>query len=191
METIRAFIAVDIGDELRAHLDGLQRRLKKVHADVRWVKPPDMHLTLAFLGALPVEQITPLQVLLDGGLQQIGPFELTAAGTGYYGRRGQPRTIWAGVEDCPPLKALQQRIAELLEAGGIEFDRKPFSPHLTLGRVKGRNHTESLLGKLEKYKAVELGRARITTVELIQSLLKPHGVEYGVLHRVALCTGNA
>ncbi len=186
METVRAFVAVDLSDEIRHELDELQRKLKKVHADVRWVKPSNMHLTLAFLGQLPVERIRPLQGLLDEGLPGSEPFELNVIGTGYFGRPSQPRVIWAGIEASPPLTALQQKTAELLEAGEIEFGNRPFSPHLTLGRVKGRDHTESLLGKLEKYKAVELGRTPVKTVELIQSLLKPHGVEYAVLHRVAL-----
>jgi 2'-5' RNA ligase len=64
METVRAFIAVDLGDEIREKLDGLQRKLKKVHAHARWVKPRDMHLTLAFLGDLPVEKISPLKTAL-------------------------------------------------------------------------------------------------------------------------------
>ena len=57
MNSVRAFIAVDVGEEIRAHLDGLQRKLKKVHANVRWVKPGNIHLTLAFLGNLPAESL--------------------------------------------------------------------------------------------------------------------------------------
>jgi 2'-5' RNA ligase len=186
MENIRAFIAIDIGDEIREHLDQLQRKLKKVHANVRWVKPRNIHLTLAFLGNLPAEKVPALQDELDRVLRNVKPFDIKAEGTGFFGRPRHPRVIWAGILDCPALMKLQQKTVEALQAAEIEFDSKPFSPHLTLGRVKAPNHTESLLGKLDKYKDYELGQTRIETVEIIQSELLPHGAEYSVLHRVAL-----
>ena len=186
METVRAFIAVDLGDEIREKLDGLQRKLKKVHAHARWVKPRDMHLTLAFLGDLPVEKISPLKTALDEAFKGQKPFDLKAAGTGFFGRPNRPRVIWAGIAECPPLMELQRRAVEALHAAEVEFDNKPFSPHLTLARIKTPNHTESLLGKLEKAKTADLGRTCIDAAELIQSDLRPGGAEYTVLHRVPL-----
>ena len=186
METIRAFIAVDIGDEIRERLDVLQRKLKKVHADVRWVKPRHMHLTLAFLGALPIEKIQPLQTALDLSMQACSPFELEAAGTGYFGSPHHPRVIWAGIADAPALVALHQKTVDALRASGIDCDLKPFAPHLTLGRVKAPNHSAQLLAKLEHDQRAALGRARIASVELIQSRPTPHGPHYSILHRIGL-----
>lgn len=186
METMRAFIAVDIGDEIRSKLDDLQRKLKKVHADVRWVKPRNIHLTLAFLGDIPVEKTNPLTAALDATFTDMHSFELHATGTGSFGNPRHPRVIWAGLADCPELMDLHRRTIEALKAAEIEFDNKPFSPHLTLGRVKAPDHTESLLGKLEKHKDTELGEAVIDRVELIQSTLAPRGAEYTTLHRIEL-----
>jgi 2'-5' RNA ligase len=186
METIRAFIALDMGDEIRGRLDELQRKLKKVHANVRWVRPRNIHLTLAFLGELPTEKIQPLKVALDGAFHGMGAFELQAAGTGFFGHPSRPRVIWAGIAESAPLMHLQRKTVGALQTAGVEFDGKPFSPHLTIGRVKAPNHTESLLGKIEKYKEMELGSTRIAGVELIQSELTPRGAEYSVLHRVNL-----
>ena len=186
METIRGFIAVDIGDTVRERLDALQRKLKKVHADVRWTKPGTMHLTLAFLGDLPLEKIPLLQTALEEALQDQEPFELEITGTGYFGRRKHPRVIWAGIADCPPLMELRRKTVEALHSAEVEFDSsKPFSPHLTLGRVKKLDHhTESLLDRVERYEQEPLGQAHIDVVELIQSTLKPGGPEYTVLHRI-------
>lgn len=186
MKTARAFIAVDIGGEIREKLDGLQRKLKKVHANVRWVKPRNMHLTLAFLGDVPIQKLPSLKNALDEVFQGLDPFELDVAGTGFFGRPNRPTVIWAGITDCPPLMALQRKTVEALQAAEVEFDNKPFSPHLTLGRIKEANPTESLLGKLDKYRNEPLGQARIDTVHLIQSRLKPDGAEYTVLHDVSL-----
>ena len=81
---------------------------------------------------------------------------------------------------------LQSKIIGALQTAEIEFDDKPFSPHLTLGRIKAPNHTESLLAKLEKYKNEPLGRTCIDAAQVIQSQLKPRGAEYTVLHRTPL-----
>jgi 2'-5' RNA ligase len=183
METIRAFIAVDIGDEIRTALDELQRKLKKTHANVRWVKPGNMHLTLAFLGDLAPDKIEPLGTALDGALRGKVPFELVAAGTGTFGKPSHPRVVWAGINGCPALLQLHAGVLAALLGAGVEYDHKPFSPHLTLGRVKGPEHSESLLQKIGKFKDSELGRTTVGAVELIQSSLAPHGAEYSVLHR--------
>lgn len=186
METIRAFIAVDVGAEIRAALDALQRKLKKTHATVRWVKPRNMHLTLAFLGHLAPEKIEPLGRALDGALRGQAPFELVAAGTGTFGKPSHPRVVWAGIHECPALLQLQTGVLAALRDAGVDYDDKPFSPHLTLGRVKGPEHTESLLQKVGNFKDCELGRTPVDAVELIQSLLTPHGAEYAVLHRAEM-----
>ena len=154
---------------------------------MRWVKPQNIHLTLAFLGDLPIEKLPPLKSALDGSIPGMEPFELEAAGTGFFGRPSRPRVVWAGIADCPPLMQLQQRTVYALQRANIDFDAKPFSPHLTLGRVKALDHhTESLLAKLEKYKDEPVGQAHIGAVQLIQSELKSGGAEYNVLHRVPL-----
>ncbi len=187
METVRSFIAVDIGDEIRGRLDELQRRLKKVHANVRWVKPRGIHLTLAFLGDVPFERISAIRQELDQNCIGSPVFDLTAVGTGFFGKTNHPRVVWAGVADCPPLMRLQDRIVQGLHEAGIEFDTKPFSPHLTLGRVKGIDqHTGPLLQKIEKYREADLGKTRIECVELMQSTLTRQGAEYHVLHRTRL-----
>jgi 2'-5' RNA ligase len=187
METARAFIAVDIGDEIRNKLDELQRKLKKVHSNVRWTQPENMHLTLAFLGDVPIEELDRVTSAIDRACRSAEAFELKAIGVGTFGKPRHPRVIWAGIATCPPLTALQQRIGEALLAAEIAFDQKPFSPHLTLGRVKSVDpHTPSLMDKLEKYGDTPFGSVLVSGVELMKSELAPRGAEYAVLHRVAL-----
>jgi len=187
METIRAFVAVDIGEDIRGKLDELQRKLKKNHANVRWVKPRNIHLTLAFLGDLPIDRIEPLKTALDRVFTETAAFDLNACRTGFFGTPRYPRVIWAGVAMCPPLVQLKQKTCAALQETGIGFDEKPFSPHLTLGRVKGIDrHTGPLLDKIARHAETHLGHSRIRHVELVQSTLGPHGPKYTVLHRVPL-----
>lgn len=187
METVRAFIAVDIGKEIRARLDELQRRLKKVHADVRWVNPRNMHLTLVFLGNLPIEKVGAVKDVVEKACRDRHAFALAAQGTGFFGKPKHPRVVWAGLADCPPLLDLQGGIAQGLHTAGIPFDSKPFAPHLTLGRFREPDrHTGPLLERIEKYREAGLGTALIDHVEFIQSVLTPRGAEYTELHRAAL-----
>lgn len=192
MDTVRVFIAVDVGDEIRGRLEELQRKLRKVHSNVRWTGPGAIHLTLAFMGNVPVEELDRITSALALACRGVEAFAMEAAGTGTFGKPKHPRVIWAGIADCPPLMELQHRIGEALLAAGTAFDRKPFSPHITLGRVKSvDHHTTSLLDKLEKHRSADLGQTRVATVELIKSELTPHGAEYTVLHRVELMEGYA
>lgn len=186
METIRAFIAIDIGDGIRHRLDGLQRKLKKTHAEVRWVKPANMHLTLAFLGDTDRERVDPLGAALAEALRGAERFELKAEGIGFFGKPSRPRVIWAGIATCPPLMEVQRRTVRAVGSVGIELDGKPFSPHLTLGRVKGPGHLDSLLQKVGKYQDVALGQTLVQSIDLIQSTLTPHGAEYKTLNSIPL-----
>jgi 2'-5' RNA ligase len=186
METIRAFIAVDIGDDIRSQLDVLQRKLKRVDAGVRWVKPAGIHLTLAFLGDIPADGLAPLRQALDTGLAGLEAFDLEAAGSGFFGRPKHPRVIWAGVAPSPSLTKLQRRTAVAVRQAGLALDNKPFSPHLTLGRFRTPGRTKALLEALEHDQDQPLGRTRIDRVELIRSILTPAGAEYHTLHEVPL-----
>ena len=186
METVRTFIAVDIDHAVRGELAKLQLRLKQAHADVRWVKPENIHLTLAFLGDVDIDRIRPLEAAMDQNLQRLEKFSLTFADTGTFGKPRRPRIIWAGINDSQPLMELQRKTTDALREAGVGFDAKPFSPHLTIGRVKSPKHVAALLDELEKEKATEIGSVEISEVLLFKSVLKSGGAEYSVLYRTAL-----
>ena len=186
METIRAFIAVDLGEELRSVLGGLQRSLQRAHADVKWVKPQNIHLTLAFLGNVSIDSIRPLEAAMDRTCRGADAFTLKISGTGTFGKPKHPRIIWAGIEESPALMTLHAKSVEALQAVGIEYDTRPFSPHLTLGRVKSPKHIAALLDELEREKDAAFGSVEIAEARLIKSELKPYGAKYTVLHQTAL-----
>ena len=145
-----------------------------------------MHLTLAFLGEVEEDRIEPIKTALDQALQARAPFELKVHGTGTFGHSRHPRVIWAGIEPCPALLEAQQKIIDALRTENSAFDEKPFSPHLTLGRVKSAAHLPSLMQKLEKAAEIELGGTTITEILLFQSERTARGTEHAVLHRIPL-----
>ncbi len=122
---MRLFLAVNLSAPMRDALIAAQNELYRRGVRGRWSKEENLHLTLAFIGEWPDPQS-----VLDA-LEEVtfSPFPLTLEGMGRYGD-----LWWAGTADAPALAALVRRIRRALADGGIPFDRKKFSPHITLIR---------------------------------------------------------
>lgn len=137
MTLTRTFIAVELNDDVRGALQRRIARLQRRLPDVRLADPASLHLTLVFLGELEEDQLSAvLDTALDAA-RASRPFSLSLGELGTFGSRRSPRVIWTGVTgEIAPLLALQQRLATGLEALGFPREERPFSPHLTLARLK-------------------------------------------------------
>jgi 2'-5' RNA ligase len=191
METIRAFVAIDSGDGMRRAIIAAADRLRRAKADVKWAAPETIHLTLAFMGHLPTEQIEPLSSALDHTLVDVPRFNLHLAGIGTFGAPRRPKVVWAGVADNPALMDLQRRIAGALRAEKIEVDDRPFSPHVTLGRVKSVRRIGRLLDAIVAERERDFGVSAVTEVLLMRSVTDPAGAQHSLLHRTALGYSSA
>lgn len=133
----RTFIALDLSETAREALQREIRRLASALPDVRFVDPDSLHLTLAFLGELDDEALARTITLADEVARPARPFELALSGLGVFGPPSAPKVIWAGVGgDMRALHGLQRRLADALETQGFPREARPFSPHLTLARLK-------------------------------------------------------
>jgi 2'-5' RNA ligase len=139
-DTIRSYISIELPAEVRTALTALQNRLKRAAPSqtVRWSGPDNIHLTLHFLG-----EVTPVDfVKLDRALKAMPlpylPFSLTIGELGCFPNIRRPRVIWTGIQgDTRSLLRLHQEVETLLkETIGFKPEARPYSPHLTLGRVK-------------------------------------------------------
>lgn len=189
MEKKRAFIALNIGSAARTRLSELQHQLKPAKADVRWVAPQNLHLTLAFLGNVDTQKFQTLENELRKQFQPLEPFELTIRGTGIFGQRSRPSVVWAGIDECKKLVDLRKRTVEAVHISGIPYTETSFRPHLTLGRFKSLKNQESLFQSLEKEKETIFQTLEVDSVEIIQSELKPGGAIYSVISRTTLSKG--
>ena len=136
-ETIRTFIAVELPDEVRAYLAGCQARLAEAGGNVKWTRPEQVHLTLAFLGNVRVEDVPALVEAVRTAVAPFGPVGLRATGTGQFPPGGAPRVAWVGVEvQAGDLAGLQQAVAEAAGPFAEKHEDRRFHPHLTLGRVR-------------------------------------------------------
>lgn len=192
MDKIRAFIAVPLPAPLLDALIDLQHRLKSrvPHRSVRWVRSEGIHLTLKFLGSTPEQRLPEIQQALAAVARHAPACTFTAQGLGCFPNPRRPRVLWVGVEEpTGRLAALQAAIEEAMEQLDYERERRAFTPHLTLGRVRrrtGRKQAEHVGQVVTEMQVGELAQVSVDTFELIQSELKPSGAEYTTLKAFAL-----
>jgi len=189
--TLRVFIAIDLPETLRAEIGRLQASLKKLGADVRWVRPEGVHLTLKFLGEVEEKTVEALAGSVESVCAVHPPPTLALAGTGVFPDQRRPRVVWVGLEgDLAPLTELQQAIDRAAEAFGFEPEKRAFNPHLTLGRVRSGRGQQDLLAALDRLRPEPLSFTAVE-VRLIRSDLKPSGAVYTPLRVFPLGGGLA
>jgi 2'-5' RNA ligase len=139
----RTFIALELNEALQRFLGEIISQVSQELPDLRWVDPNGIHLTLAFLAELSDEQLVKAIHAAEEAAHKATPFEYRLKGLGIFGSPQQPRVIWMGVEDLPsgkvqgsPLQHLHRVLSKGLELRGFEVEKRPFSPHLTLARLK-------------------------------------------------------
>jgi RNA 2',3'-cyclic 3'-phosphodiesterase len=185
MKTVRAFVAVELPDDIKTFLSDTVQTLATglPAAAVRWVRPEAMHLTLRFLGDTAADQLPQIAATLDQATAGRKPFTLKLGQMGCFPSPKRPRIIWAGVGgDEAELQALKGALDGLLQPLGWPVEKKAFHPHLTLGRVKD----ERVTIELPWGKALEALPLPVTAVHLIESQLRPAGPLYTVCHSSVL-----
>jgi len=187
MERLRLFIALELPTQVKDRLLELQGRLKACGADVRWTRPEGIHLTLKFLGDTDPSAVDSLAEGLGRAASESPCFTLEASGAGAFPNLRRPRVLWAGVKgDLDALGALQGRVEREAASLGYEPEKRGFSPHLTLGRVRSPKNQQRLIDALAKEAYVELGRIEADRLILFQSELRPSGAVYTALRVLSL-----
>lgn len=183
---MRAFIAVDLAPEIKAVLRDLVRTLKATRADVRWVEPDGMHLTLKFLGEIDAARADRVREALGATARRHPAFPLRLEGTGAFPGDRAPRVFWAGVAAGPELSALHEDLEAALAAEGFEPEAREFRPHLTLGRVKGPERLGDAAAALDGHRAEPFGAMTVRRIALFESRLAPGGASYRIVDEAEL-----
>jgi 2'-5' RNA ligase len=187
MQTLRTFIAVRLDAELEENLRRVQDRLGDQVAPrtVRWVRPEGIHLTLKFLGDTPLGKVEEVKAALLRAVTESAPFTFTVAGLGCFPSSRRPRVIWVGLDE--PTGALL-RLRDAVEAQvaplGFPTERRPFNPHLTLGRVNRRASKSEVreIGEVVAASMVgHIDEMAVTSLSYIKSDLRPTGAVYTTL----------
>ena len=169
---MRLFVAIDLPDAVKDQLGALQTHI----SSARWVKRHQMHLTLFFLGE--TDRLPDIQVALASIEAQA--FELTLTGVGRFPKRRKqpPRVLWAGINAAPALDQLHHQVTTALTDIGFEAENRPFSPHITLARLKTRGPLPEVDAFLSAHHAFRTPAIAITEFVLFSSVLAPQGARY-------------
>jgi len=181
---IRTFVAIELPDAVRAFLHKVSSDLRKAGGDVKWVRAESIHLTLKFLGNVRRETLPDLETEITAALCDQRPFDLQVIGLGTFPNLRNPRVVWVGLGD--PSNSLAPVVARLesrLEPLGFPKEKRPFSPHLTLGRFRSAKGNGDLIEALRQGMDVSGPSFTANHAVLFQSLLKPSGAEYSALRR--------
>ena len=161
---------------------------------IRWVPTENIHLTLKFLGNVSTANLELLKDILGNVASNHHECDISVGGIGVFPKPHNPRVIWVGMEVPQELFNLQLEIEIETARLGYSREHRPFSPHLTFGRVSRNASTEDvhiIAESLENYKVGFLGATRVRTVYLFRSDLKPEGAEYTPIHSAALNEGDS
>ena len=184
--TIRTFIAVPVPDSIRSQIADFQSTLRQQKADIKWVRSESIHITLKFLGDVQEDKIEEISRILQVCIEDVDSFILSITGTGAFPNLQRPRVLWIGIEQgLRQLGDLSKRINRALEDIGFESEKRPFSGHVTLGRVRSPNRLGLTIEKMMKL-GFESNPFKIENVLFMKSDLKPTGAEYTVLAKIQL-----
>ena len=191
MEQIRSFIAIELSRGLKKELAGLRSRLQNPPRPwVKWIDPESIHITLKFLGDIPADRVEDIQAAMEEAACGITPFTLKAGGLGVFPNPRRAQVIWVGlIGETERLAALQQRLEKRLEAIGFPAETRPFSAHLTLGRLRQdalppqREDIGRLAAATECCLSSEIA---VEAICLMKSQLTPRGAIYSHLASIPL-----
>ena len=187
---MRAFVAVGLPEHVRHALEALQRELAAARADVKWVEPANLHLTLKFLDEITDDQRIEIEQLLRRIMARQTPVTMRLGGVGAFPSMTAPRVVWVGCEEGA--EALAQMAGEIeQEAAALTLRReeRPFAAHLTIGRVRSPRGRRELAQAMQQAAWIPPASWVVSTLTFYRSILGSHGSTYSALAEIPLGGG--
>jgi 2'-5' RNA ligase len=182
----RIFIAIKIeaGKNLSRIISSLKSGL--INERINWTNPDNLHLTLAFLGDTEENMIKVVGSMLKDRCGGSGKFLLTLSGTGVFKNLSDPRVLFTGVEPSEEMTKLYYSIIDGLNETGVQIEKRPFKPHLTLARIKFIRDRSALEKLIEKNNDADIQMVSVEEVVIYESILLPTGPLYKPVATVKL-----
>jgi 2'-5' RNA ligase len=179
---MRAFIAIDLPETIRAELSRKQAMFRPVCLDARWTRPEGIHLTLKFLDEISDAKVREVSTSLKN-LGRFEGFRVGLKGFGFFPDARRPTVCWVGVKASANLNQLAEQVEEAMGRIGFAREARDFRPHLTLARFKGQQPQPALQALLAQQGEQELGNFGVSEFFLFESRLLPRGAEYRKVER--------
>ncbi|MFA6379406.1 MAG: RNA 2',3'-cyclic phosphodiesterase [Candidatus Omnitrophota bacterium] len=184
---VRAFIAIELDADLRLKIKEIQKALKRSQADVTWVNPKNIHLTLKFLGHVSMESLQSLCQAIEDTAKKFLSFEFQISQCGWFPGQGQPQVLWIGIG---PGNDAIKKLAAMLSSNIAKFcektDNKEFSAHITIGRVRSDKNINKLLARLKRADFQYNKKLKVDHITLFQSRLTKSGPKYTAIKGFSL-----
>lgn len=186
---MRVFVAVDISDETKREIEKILKVLEKKHWPVKWEKPEKLHQTLAFLGSIEEDKLNLVKNACQVALEDIKPFVVSFKGLGCFPSFNWPRVIWLGLKgDLHSLAKIYKQLEENLVKAGFVIKKRPFSPHITLGRIRTERLKErnEISRQLKNLRILDLSsQSLIDRLVIYESQLLKTGSVYKKLEAIS------
>ena len=177
MSQIRAFLAIDLEDNLKPKMNSIIREFKQSNADIKYVDLQNMHFTLKFFGDIDIEGIELLSWKIEKVIKEFNPFIIKIKGCGAFPNENRIKVIWVGLDEDEILKELHDKLDKEFNSIGFDLDKK-FSSHLTIGRMKSAKSKDKVKNIIKTNKDMEIGVMDVKKIILKKSTLTPKGPIY-------------
>ena len=177
MSQLRAFLAIDVDEDLKAKMYRIIKKFKQIDANIKYVDLENLHLTLKFFGDIDIEGIDILSDKISNVVKDFDSFNIKIKGCGAFPNTNRIKVIWLGIENDDLVKKLHDELDKEFTKLGFDKDRK-FSTHLTIGRMKSAKGKAKVKSTIEEFGDVEIGEMNVDKIILKKSTLTPQGPIY-------------
>jgi 2'-5' RNA ligase len=183
-DDVRAFLSIEIENQtLLSRVRTIQQRLDQTAAKMKIIKSENIHFTLRFFGDTPLSRLDQIKTRLDE--IKFNPFEIEVAGVGSFPNKRRPRIIWIGVtQNAPKVLKLKDEIDSSLIDIGYQPEKRKYTPHATIARVRHVKDSRRIADNLENLANEVIGKMNITKVIMMKSTLTPSGPIYESLWEI-------
>jgi len=175
-----------MSETVKSALSVIEEEFKKSRADVKWVNPQNIHLTLKFFGNIKEEIVEKIINITERVCSHYNTFNLEIKSLGMFPNKKSPRVLWVGVEGNDVLKTFQGEIDNDMASIGFEREDRNFTPHLTLGRFRSFRGDEYLLEAIELHEKDHFGSINVKSISLMKSDLSPAGARHTRIAEIPL-----
>ncbi len=180
----RLFIALELSERQKKEIRAFQEKIKNYLEGTRWVKPEGLHLTLKFLGETDEVHLDQIKKAMEETASSIKRFEIVYGKSGVFPSPRKARIIWVGLkEGDKTVRLLAARMDQALTRIGFEPEKRSYTPHLTIGRVRGSVPEKEARCYIDRESSFATAAHTVGGITLFESNLSPQGATYSVRYK--------